>query len=142
MKDLYVPDKNICIKESMVLWRGRIVFRQYIKGKKHKYGVKFLELCESGGMVQTILIYRGEGTMTSGSLGRAGAMVSNLMEDYLDKGNLLYSENFYNSVSLAKFMTQRSTHLCGTLRFDRKENPKVLTGTKLKKKKDGVGKSR
>ena len=80
--------------------------------------------------------------MTSGSLGRAGAMVSNLMEDYLDKGNLLYSENFYNSVSLAKFMTQRSTHLCGTLRFDRKENPKDLTGTKLKKRREGVEKIR
>ena len=84
-------------------------------------------------MVQKILIYRRKGIVTSGSLGHAGTVVSNLMENYLDKGYVLYTDNFYNSVSLAELMTQRSTHLCGTLRFDRKENPKVLTGTKLKK---------
>ena len=49
IKELYEPDKNPCIDEYMVLWRGRLVFRQYTKGKKHKYVVKLFELCESGG---------------------------------------------------------------------------------------------
>ena len=40
LKKIYVPDKNLCIDESMMLWRGRLIFTQYIKNKKHKYGIK------------------------------------------------------------------------------------------------------
>lgn len=32
MKTIYYPQKNLCIDEGMVLWRGRLQFRQYIKG--------------------------------------------------------------------------------------------------------------
>ena len=39
MKKNYVPDKSLSIDESMMLWRGRLIFRQYIKNKKHKYGM-------------------------------------------------------------------------------------------------------
>ena len=41
MKRIYCPSENLSFDESMVLWRGRLIFRQYIKNKKHKYGVKF-----------------------------------------------------------------------------------------------------
>lgn len=40
MEEVYEPSKNLSIDESMILWRGRLVFRQYIKNKRHKYGVK------------------------------------------------------------------------------------------------------
>ena len=49
MKRIYRPSENLSLDESMVLWRGRLIFRRYIKNKKHKYGVKFYELCESSG---------------------------------------------------------------------------------------------
>ena len=42
-------------------------------------------------------------------------------------------DNFYNSVSLAKELTLRSTYICGTLRSNRKGNPKELVKQKLKK---------
>ena len=31
MSDLYVPGKNVSLDESMMLWRGQLIFRQYIK---------------------------------------------------------------------------------------------------------------
>ena len=43
----YVPHKSLCNDESMMLWRGRLIFRQYIKNEKHKYGTKLYKLCES-----------------------------------------------------------------------------------------------
>lgn len=46
----------------MVLWRGRLVFRQYIKNKRHKYGIKLYMLTEPWDLVHRILIYSGEGT--------------------------------------------------------------------------------
>lgn len=34
MKEIHVPDKDISLDESMILWRGRLVFWQYLKSKK------------------------------------------------------------------------------------------------------------
>ena len=45
MLEVITPEKNLSIDESIMLWRGRLVFRQYIKNKRHKYGIKFYELC-------------------------------------------------------------------------------------------------
>ena len=45
MEKKYVPRKGLCIDTSM-MWRGRLLFRQYIKNKKRKYGIKLYKLCE------------------------------------------------------------------------------------------------
>ncbi|XP_026465869.1 abscisic acid and environmental stress-inducible protein-like, partial [Ctenocephalides felis] len=48
----------------MVPWRGRLGFRQYIPGKRHKYGVKLYKLCLSEGYTHNIEIYADKnGTM-------------------------------------------------------------------------------
>ena len=47
MKRIYCPSENLSLDQSLVLWRGCLIFRQYIKNKKHKYGAKFYKLCES-----------------------------------------------------------------------------------------------
>ncbi|KAG5864001.1 hypothetical protein JTB14_007635 [Gonioctena quinquepunctata] len=133
MRENYVPDKNICIDESMMLWRGRLHFRQYIKNKKHKYGVKLYELCESDGLVMKIKIYCGKSEKTDHDLGHTTDVVLHLLEDYLDKGYTLYMDNFYNSVTLTNLLTTRKTYVCGTLRNKRKGNPRDVVHRKLKK---------
>lgn len=40
MNQIYYPGKNLSLDESMMLWKGRLVFRQYIQNKRHKYGLK------------------------------------------------------------------------------------------------------
>lgn len=133
MRENYVPDKNICIDESMMLWRGRLFFRQYIKNKKHKYGIKLYELCESDGLVMKIKIYSGKSEETDNNLGHTAGVVLHLLEDYLDKGYTVYMDNFYNSVTLTKLLNTRKTYVCGTLRNNRKGNPKDVVNRKLKK---------
>lgn len=133
MRENYVPDKNICIDESMMLWRGRLLFRQYIKNKKHKYGIKLYELCESDGLVMKIKIYSGKSEETDNNVGHTTDVVLHLLEDYLDKGYTVYMDNFYNSVTLTKLLTTRKTYVCGTLRNNRKGNPRDVVNRKLKK---------
>lgn len=58
-KDIY-PDINLSLDESLLLHRGRLGFRQYIKGKKAKYRIKFYELCTPDGYVLNIDIYKGK----------------------------------------------------------------------------------
>ena len=133
MKKNYVPDKSLCIDESMMLWRGRLIFRQYIKNKKRKYGVKLYELCESNGLIIKIKICCGKEEGAQSEMGHASDVVLHLAEDFLDKGYVLFMDNFYNSVSLTKALTSKSTYVCGTLRSNRKGNPKDVIAEKLKK---------
>ena len=61
MLELITPEKNLSIDESMMLWRWHLIFRQYIKNKRHKYGIKFFELCTHDGLVLSTEIYDGQG---------------------------------------------------------------------------------
>ncbi|XP_065672174.1 piggyBac transposable element-derived protein 4-like [Hydra vulgaris] len=36
MGNIYCPNNNISIDESMMLWKGCLVFKQYVKNKRHK----------------------------------------------------------------------------------------------------------
>ena len=53
----------------------------------------------------------------------------------------MYTNNVFNSSELAKYMLTQNTNICGTLRSDRKSNPKEVTKAKLKKG-DVVSRSR
>ena len=119
MREIYVPDKDLSLDESMMLWIGRLIFRQYIKNKKHKYGVKFYELCESDGIVLRVSIYPGVPYQDIHGLGQTGAIVMKLMEDFLGKGYCIDTDNYYNSVALTKQMGINKTYVYGTLRADR-----------------------
>ena len=41
----YEPGEELILDESMVPFRGRLGFRQYLPGKAHKYGMKLYKLC-------------------------------------------------------------------------------------------------
>lgn len=57
--------KTVVIDESMILWRGRLRFRQYIKGKRHKYGIKVYKLCLPNGYTYDLDVYSGKSSTTS-----------------------------------------------------------------------------
>ncbi|KAJ8736824.1 hypothetical protein PYW07_000095 [Mythimna separata] len=62
-EEAYVPSQNICIDESLTLWKGNLKFRQYIKTKAAKFGVKTYELCESStGYLWSFFVYLGKAT--------------------------------------------------------------------------------
>lgn len=74
LNSIYYPQKNICIDESMILWRGRLSFRQYILNKRHKYRVKFYMLTEPSGIVLNFIIYTAS-LEIFGSIGHAANVV-------------------------------------------------------------------
>lgn len=80
MTDIYEPSENLALNKSMVLFWGRLIFRQYIKNKRYKYGIKLYMLTESGGLVHRIMIYSGQGHDTSNDLTRTEYVVVKLME--------------------------------------------------------------
>ena len=133
IKNAFYPGQHLSIDESMILWRGRLAFRQYISNKRHKYGIKLYELTTHDGFILNIIVYTGKGTLVAEEATHTEAVVFELLKDYLDKGHIVYLDNFYNSVPLAEKLLRRKTYIVGTLREQRIGNPKNLLKTKLKK---------
>ena len=55
------------------------------------------------------------------------------MEESLDKGVTLYTDNWYTSVELAEKLQNRKTHLVGTVRKNRRGLLQEVVSAKLKK---------
>ena len=46
-KGAYIPSRKISIDEELMLWKGRLGFKQYIPNKRCRFGVKYFSLCET-----------------------------------------------------------------------------------------------
>lgn len=129
----FSPKCELSLDESLLLFRGRLHFRQYIKEQKTKYGIKFYELASSDGYILNIELYSGKSAPVDSSASKTEQIVFRLMQSYLTKGHTLFMDNYYNSVTLSEKLLNYKTHSVGTLRSSRKRNPKQLTGKNLKK---------
>lgn len=130
-KEVYIPEREVCIDETLVPFRGRLVFKQYIKNKRFKFGIKLYKICCKGGYTYDLRVYCGKDK--DPNVSASTKIVLQLMEPLLDQGRILYTDNFYTSVTLAQELLMRETHLVGTLRKNRKLNPIEVTNVKLKK---------
>ncbi|EFA01473.1 PiggyBac transposable element-derived protein 4-like Protein [Tribolium castaneum] len=126
-KVLFTPFENLCIDESLVLWKERLSFKQYIKSKRHRFGVKMFVLCNvETDYILGFIVYTGSQTKIKPSdLGISGSVVLTLLEDYLDKGHNLYIDNWHSSPELALHLYQHKTNVCGTVRTNRRHMPKL-----------------
>ncbi|XP_037794136.1 piggyBac transposable element-derived protein 4-like [Penaeus monodon] len=119
-------DGDLCIDESLVLWRGRLAFRQHMPNKRHRFGLKLFLICdvETGFMLDFIL-YTGAHTETQvdSKFSFAGSVVNILIEPNLSKGHNLFKDSYYTSPILIEHLQQNSTGACGTVRPNRKGMP-------------------
>lgn len=132
-KKTMMPHENLCIDESIVVFKGRLLFKQYIPSKRHRFGIKMFVLCDvMTGYILDFIIYCGEGTdiVDEQGLGISGAVVTTLMKDYFGKGHTMWTDNWYSSPDLFKHLHDNITNACGTVRKNRKNMPKFR---KLKK---------
>ena len=132
-KELFFPGEDIVIDETLVPWRGRLIFRQYIPNKTHRYGIKLFKLCSLEGYTWALKIYAGKSVDGVREVGLAENVCKELVGLLLNEGRTLYVDNFYTSYSLAKFMLENNTHVVGTLRSNKKDVPKEVMLAKLKR---------
>lgn len=125
-----IPSEYVCIDETLVPFRGRLRYRQYISNKRHKFGIKLFKLCLKEGYTYDFQVYCGKSSQTN--VGLPSKVVLDLMDNLLDKGRTLCADNYYTSVTLANELLKRKTHLIGTLRSNRKFNPKGVINKKLR----------
>ncbi|CAF4947421.1 unnamed protein product [Pieris macdunnoughi] len=127
----YAPKEDICVDESQVPYRGRIIFRQYNKSKRHKYGMKLFKLCTIPGYTCKLHLYSGKNIDTINTTPTNVVMA--LSEYIFEKGHTLATDNWYTSLELAYQLLEKQTHLIGTLRKNRRGLPKAVIDSKLQK---------
>ncbi|CAK1578439.1 unnamed protein product [Parnassius mnemosyne] len=129
-RSIYTPGETIAVDESMVGFRGRLSFRTYNPQKAHKYGIKIYKLCCSNGFTWSYSIYDGRSHQMPG-LDKPGTVVVSLAELLLDEGRILIADNYYTSIPLARYLKERKTDFCGTVRKARRELPPQVIQQKL-----------
>ena len=106
---LYYPGKNLAVDESMMPWKGRLQFKQYIPSKPYRYGIKIYFLCDAdNGYVSRLKIYTGkEGNRPETD--HDGNVVHKLSQDFHGKGHCIYMDNFFTSIPLFDELRTKGT---------------------------------
>ena len=131
-KSIYVPGSVISIDETMVPWKGRLLFKQYIPGKAHKYRVKIYKLAATNGYTWNFMIYSGKQDPTAG-LGHAQTVVLDLADGLLECHRTVVVDNFFTSISLAESLLRNDTYLIGILRSNWAGSGHEVVRKKLKR---------
>ena len=129
---VYMPDSVVSIDESMVPWRGRLSFKQYIPGKAHKYGVKIYKLAAVNGYTWSYMVYTGQQDPMAG-LGHVESVVINLLDGLSGCYRTVVADNFFTSISLAERLLEKETYLIGTMRSNRAGSGHDVVQKKLKR---------
>ena len=135
---VYTPRQAVSVDESLLLWKGRLIFKQYIPLKRARYGIKLYMCAESdgpvkgsGGYCYRLRVYTGKDDpttdisavlpddVTAARLSTSEQIVVFLIRPLLDQGYHVYMDNWYSSLRLYLYLLQRKTLACGTVRVDR-----------------------
>lgn len=132
---MYKPQRQLAIDETLIKFKGKVHFRQYLPMKPGRFGIKAFTLAESStGYLLNGKIYTGkEGNVVERDLGKKAVLC--VMEPFLDKGYYVFMDNYYTSVALFEELEERKTLACGTVRSNRSGLPKEICGIQEKKVK-------
>ena len=113
-----VPERELCVDETLVATKGHSIMRQYIPSKAAKFGIKFWMLCESAtGYILQMSVYRGRhfDPVPAGVL-QGTRVVVDLMQSssHLNKGYHVFCDSYFCSIHLATQLLQNLTYITGT----------------------------
>jgi len=135
-KSLFHPGKFFAVDESLLLWKGRLGWKQYIPKKRSRFGIKSFELCDcTTSYLWNFIIYSGRETdLDADNVHSQGTkVVMKLAGDLLGVGRCCVTDNFYSSPELFGLLQDNNTDAFGTCKTNRKGMSSVLARAKLKK---------
>ena len=123
----YNIHQHCSIDEAVIPYKGRLSFKQYMKDKPTKWGIKVFVLADStNGYVKRLQIYTGKSLDTVDDVGLCTRVVLDLMSGLEGSGLNLYTDNYYTSPTLFLYLFNQGINACGTVRTNRLGFPKEL----------------
>jgi len=122
----YFPLKHF-LDEVIVLYKGRVIFRQYIPKKHKRFGIKIYKLCDSLGYTYDMSVYLGKQrqhatTQITATHGR----VLQVIRRVEGLGHKIFVDNYFTSPAVFDDLFQRKSNVCGTVRHDRRGMPRDI----------------
>ena len=125
----YTLHQQVTIDEAMIPFKGRLTFKQYMKNKPTKWGIKVYVLSDAtNGYIYRIQIYSGNNFDSEVDAGLCSRVLLALMSG-LDEHHL-YTDNYYTSPEVYLALYNNGINCCGTVRVGRRGFPKELVKTK------------
>ena len=118
---------NISIDESLIPFKGRLCFKQFIPSKRARFGIKCWVLADaSNSFVSRFTVYTGREANVVQDVPLSTRVVQQLVEGLENLNHHLYVDNFYMSSALFSWLLERKIFACGTVRKGRVGFPKEL----------------
>ena len=122
----FTPAQQIAIDESVITYKGRVSFRQYLKGKPNPWGIKAYVLADSQTRyLNRVRIYYGKETqLLDSTLPHTVKVVMTLVEPFQHQGYDLYLDRFYGSPTE---LSKVGITVTGTVQANRRGLPREVT---------------
>ena len=126
---LFSPGREIAVDEA-ISFKGRVSFKQYVKGTPTPWGIKAYTLADSQtGYISYLRLYFGKDTdILQNRLLHSTRVVCTLSQPLSGKNHALYCDRFYTSPELAVGLEKQGTFLTGTIMANRRGLPPALKG--------------
>ena len=122
----FTPHRDICIDESLLLFKGRIIFRQCMLLKRERFDIKLFCLTDKHGYLHTFRVYSRKDDPISNindqippectNMSVTSKLTIALLNNFLGEGYHLYIDNWYSSVPLLRYFLQQQTICTSTAR--------------------------
>uniref|UniRef100_A0A3Q1HBI0 Uncharacterized protein n=1 Tax=Anabas testudineus TaxID=64144 RepID=A0A3Q1HBI0_ANATE len=134
----FQPYPNLFIGERMVITRGSVSTKQYIKDKPTKWGYKLFVLADSSsGYTWNFFVYSGQSRSPTGNSLSYSAAMDLLPFPLLGSGYRLFTDSFYTSPTLFTDLSEKTIGCCGIIRRNRTGFPQTKTNVLPQKAEKG-----
>jgi len=99
---VFQPGRDLCVDESLLLFNGRLAFKQFIRTKRPQFGIKLFELCTSNSILLDFMVYHGHMSRelvvpANQEMLKSERIPITLMHRFLNRGHRLFMDNYYTS---------------------------------------------
>ena len=123
----YNVHEQLSVDEAMIPFKGRLGFKQYMKDKPTKWGIKVFVLADAkNGYVYRMQIYTGKNANLDSDVGLCSRVVLELVEGLEHSSPSIFMDNYYTSPWLFLKLYDSGVNACGTARRSRKYFPTDL----------------
>jgi len=122
-----------------MLYKGRVVFQQYIPKKHKRFGIKIYKLCDSLGYTYDISVYlEKQRQHATAQITATHGKVLQFFQRVEGLGYKIFMDNYFTSPALFDDPFQRKINACETVRHDRRGMPQDIEPKSLKMKRGDI----